>query len=359
MAKPPTGGLRRSDVPWAQLDGALNTDGFNLASGYAFDVAAGGQVGMSFNLQTYPGLKEWLNYDFEGLRDKLYATHPDWKASGLLDGGVADLNKIQAGLAAKFLSREPDDHITKKENLAMPFRFNLVGAATALTRDEFVKEQTEHAKRLRSAILADATAPGSLAVLAADEAQWITGWLSALENAGLLRALDQAPPIRNNPKVVSLNATLASGILLEKRGDSYRTQADVLGFFAKVQEWYGDTAKFAGDPSARKAGIEYIEYRRDDEGNEVEIPVPNMADPAAFNRHAQQQTHFLNFNVFAGGVDRIGIPAPHWRVGWQFQSSGSASAESHPIPATSGAAKRRCAKFNQFARPASIARCHC
>jgi len=301
----PTSGLPRADVPWAKLDGAQDTGGFNLAPGYAFDVAAGGFVGMSFDVQTYPGLKEWLNYDFEGLRDKLYATHPDWKAQGLLDGGVQSLNNIQAGLAAKFLSHEDDVHITKKEALAMPFRFNVAGAATALTRDEFVAEQTEHAQKLRAAILADATAPSALSVLAADSDQWVAGWLGALEAAGLLRPQSEAPPIRDNPKVVSLNATLATGILLARGGEDYRTQADLLGFFAKVQQWYGDTAKWAGDPNALKDGIEYTEIRTDDQGNEVEIPVPKMADPAAFDRHAAQDTQFLNFNIFAGGSTEL------------------------------------------------------
>ncbi|UUZ69428.1 putative Ig domain-containing protein [Polaromonas sp. P2-4] len=301
----PTSGLPRADVPWAKLDGAQDTGGFNLAPGYAFDVAAGGFVGMSFNLQTYPGLKEWLNYDFEGLRDKLYATHPDWKAQGLLDGGVQDLNKIQAGLAAKFLSHEEDVHITKLEALAMPFRFNLAGAATALTRDEFIAEQTEHAQKLRTAILADATAPSALGVLAADSEQWTAGWLGALEAAGLLRPLSEAPPIRENPKVISLNATLGTGILLAKGGESYSTQADLLGFFAKVQQWYGDTAKWAGDPDAAKAEVEYEEVRTDENGNEVYIPVPKMADAADFDRHAQQETQFLNFNVFAGGSTEL------------------------------------------------------
>ncbi|MBU3059582.1 hypothetical protein, partial [Pseudomonas indica] len=125
----PIDGTSRSDIAWAQLDGVQNTAGFNLAPGYAFDVPAGGFVGMSFNVQTYPGLAEWLAYDFEGLRDKLYAVRPDWKAQGLLDGGVQDLDRIAEGLAAKFISREPEEHITKLEALAMPFRFNVVGAA--------------------------------------------------------------------------------------------------------------------------------------------------------------------------------------------------------------------------------------
>jgi len=296
----PSDGTPRSDIPWARLDGVQDTFGFNLAPGYAFDVPAGGFVGMSFNVQTYPGLAEWLAYDFEGLRDKLYAVRPDWKAQGLLDGGVQDLDKIAEGLATKFQSKDPEVHVTKLENLAMPFRFNVVGAATPLTRDEFVADQSAHAKKLRSAILADTTAPSALATLAADEGQWVSGWLGALEAAGLLRPLDEAPPIRDNPEVLSLNATLATGILLGKGGDSYRTQADILGFFAKVQAWYGDTAKYAGDPDAAKAMIDYIEVREDGEGGSVEIPVPVMAEPEAFELNASHDTHFINFNIFAG-----------------------------------------------------------
>ena len=213
-------------------------------------------------------------YDFEGLRSKLYAIRPDWKAQGLLDGGVGDLDKIQRGLTKKFLSTEPDEHITKLEGLAMPFRFDTLGAATPLTREEFIAEQTEHAKRLRLAILADASAPSTLGVLAADEAQWVQGWLAALETAGLLRPSDEAPPIRQDGKIVSLNATLATGILLSKGGESYRTQGDLLGFFAKVQQWYGDTARWAGDPQARQAQVDYAEARKTEDGGVVLVPVP-------------------------------------------------------------------------------------
>ncbi|MDB5858608.1 MAG: hypothetical protein JWQ76_2297, partial [Ramlibacter sp.] len=295
-------GAVRNDIPWASLDGQLNTSGFNLTPGYAFDLAGGGFAGATFNVQTYPGLAEWIAHDFEGLRDKLYMVRPDWKAQGLLDGGVADLNKIQPGLAAKFLSDEPDDHITKKEALAMPFRFNVLGAATPLTRDEFIADQRAHAERLRNAILADDAAPPSLRVLAADAEQWAQGWLGALETAGLLRPVDEAPPIRNGAKVVSLNATLATGILLSKAGESYRTQADILGFFAQVQKWYGDTAAYAGDRNAVKAAIDHYEYRYDADGTEVQVPVPVLANPADYDLGAAGDTHFINFNIFAGGV---------------------------------------------------------
>ncbi|HEX8961620.1 MAG TPA: CARDB domain-containing protein, partial [Rhodocyclaceae bacterium] len=317
--------MSRTDIPWAKLDGVDNTSGFDLAPGYAFDVAANGYVGMTFNVQTYPGLAEWMAYDFPGLRDKLYALHPEWKAQGLLDGGPQDLDNISAGLTAKFLSTDPETHLTKKEALAEAFQFNIVGAATPITRDEFIADQTAHAKQLRQAILADATAPSSLAVLAADEGQWVNGWLGALELAGLLRPVDQAPPIRENPEVLSLNATLATGILLSKSGESYQTQADLLGFFAKVQQWYGDTAKYAGDPNAAKVATDHMETRTTSDGESVEVPVPVMADPAAFDQNATHDTHFLNFDVFAGGQAEMEY----------LRHIGLLDAEFNPLPAAS------------------------
>lgn len=124
----PTDGTPRKDVAWAQLDGTSNTSGYNLAPGYAFDVGAAGFVGATFNLQTYPGFAEWAAYDFEGLRDKLYMLRPDWKAAGILDAGVSGLNTISAELTAKFLSSEPEEHVTLLEALSLPFRFNVTGA---------------------------------------------------------------------------------------------------------------------------------------------------------------------------------------------------------------------------------------
>jgi len=50
----------------------------------------------------------------------------------------------------------------------------------------------------------------------------------------MLRPVDQAPPIRLQAKLVSLNATLATGILLGKGGDNYKIQASILSFFNTV-----------------------------------------------------------------------------------------------------------------------------
>jgi hypothetical protein len=290
----------RNDIPWAQLDGVQNTQGFNLAPAYAFDVQAGGFIGQSFTIQTFPGLNEWRNYDFEGLRDKLYATHPDWKAQGLLDGGVQDLNKIEQGLARRFLSEDPEVHgLTETEAISLSFQFNVTATAVALTRDQFVAEQQAHARQLRNAILADTQAPNALVNLAANETQWVEGWLAALEAAGLLRPVDEAPPIRDNALVLSLNSTLATGILLAKGGENYRTQADILAFFSQVQAWYGDTARFAGDNSAKKAIIDRVETRLPELGGEpVLSPVPAL-------RANSETGHSLNFNVFAGGTAEL------------------------------------------------------
>jgi hypothetical protein len=102
---------------------------------------------------------------------------------------------------------------------------------------------------------------------------------------------------------MSLNATLASGLLLGRGGENYTTQADLLGFFARVQQWYGDTARHAADPAAAIAPIEYMESRSTSDGGEVLIPVPqapSQADLLQGALDAAADTHFLNFNVFAG-----------------------------------------------------------
>ncbi|MBL8395672.1 MAG: hypothetical protein JNK99_13155, partial [Candidatus Accumulibacter sp.] len=300
----PSQGLNRSDIPWARLDALHNSNGSNLAPAYAWDVAGGGFVGSAFTLQTYPGLAEWLNWDFAGLREKLYTLRPTWRTQGLLDGGVADLDRIAAGLSRKFLSRVANEHLGGLETLAMPFRFDVVAAATPLTRDEFIAEQKSYASKLRAAIIGDPAAAPSLAALAADTGQWQSAWLAALEAAGLLQPSDEAPPIREQPKVLSLNATLASGIVLGKGGEIYRTQADLLGFFAKVQEWYGDTARYSGDPDARQAPVDYVEVRQSLDGT-VDVPVSHSAERGQFELAASHETHFVDFDVFVGGRSEL------------------------------------------------------
>jgi hypothetical protein len=249
-------------------------------------------------LKTYPGLKEWIAMDFEGLREQLYIIHPEWKAQGLLNNGINDLNKIQPGLATRFL--DPEERLTEKEALALAFRFNITAAATPISRTEFVKDQIKHALKMRDAILVDSVASMNLKALAADEMQWVQGWLAALEEAGLLRPENEAPPIRENIDVLSLTANLATGLLLSKAGESYKSQASIKAFFEQIQQWYGDTSKWAGDPEALKAQVAYYEIRTNDKGDQIESPVPKNISIEDLILNNQDNPHFINFNVFVG-----------------------------------------------------------
>src|SRR3546814_4363718 len=96
-----------------------------------------------------------------------------------------------------------------------------------MTRAEFVAFQTGQAKGLRDAILAAADAPPSLLALAASETQWTDLYLAALEEAGLLRPDGEVPPIRTQPHIVSLMATLAAGILYGPAGSDIRSDGDL------------------------------------------------------------------------------------------------------------------------------------
>ena len=63
-----------------------------------------------------------------------------------------------------------------------------------------------------------ATATEGLVLLAVDPDAWVAGYLGALEEAGLLQPDGTAPPATQNPKVISLLATLATGILAGPAG---------------------------------------------------------------------------------------------------------------------------------------------
>ena len=93
-----------------------------------------------------------------------------------------------------------------------------MAAATPMTRDEFVARQTAE----REAAHRDPGRPRRRA------RRWSTwpptrrpgsqSYLGALEEGGLLRPEDEAPPIRRDPKVVSTLAVLASGVLVGPAG---------------------------------------------------------------------------------------------------------------------------------------------
>ncbi len=237
---PPDGGL--TDVPWASLDSAINTTGYELAPGYVFDLATGTFTGLSFTAQTYPGLKELIDREFDALREKIYARYPEYR--GLLDNGPEGLDQISPGLYEIYQQVGSPLDPDMADQIA--FQFSIAAAATALTREEFIAQQTTEALKLRTAILADPTATQALVVLAADATQWTSLYLAALEEAGLLRPVDEAPPIREQPLVVSLMATLASGLLVGPAGSTIVSNGDLLSFFDHVRSWYGNDPGLIG-----------------------------------------------------------------------------------------------------------------
>src|SRR5205807_6711958 len=112
----------------------------------------------------------------------------------------------------------------------------------------------QQAEQLRTAILKDATASPSLLTLAADADGWDKLYLAGLEQAGLLRPDDALPPIRQDPLVISLTATLASGILAGPAGRQIITTGNLTDFFDHVRPWYGNDPKLLAppDPNAPK-----------------------------------------------------------------------------------------------------------
>src|SRR5262249_32662594 len=153
----------------------------------------------------YPGLKALSKVkvpaDFGLLRDELYARYPQLR--GKLEGGPGGLKELSQQLFDAYqelVSGDPNaDPIADLEPAKVTFQFQVTAWATALTRDEFVRRQSAEAEALRQAVLHDPTASPALAALAADRDTWVTAFLAALEQAGLLRPDDKAPPAREDP----------------------------------------------------------------------------------------------------------------------------------------------------------------
>src|SRR5262249_44501768 len=127
-------------VAWASLDPVVDTSGEDVATAYAIDLANRSFLGESLFVKTYP--------------------------DGLPPTAAKDI---------------PSD---------TAFQFHIIAAATPLTRDEFIAQQTQEAAKLRTKILQDPTASPSLQVLASDAATWNDLYLAALTQAGLLRPED-------------------------------------------------------------------------------------------------------------------------------------------------------------------------
>jgi hypothetical protein len=112
-----------------------------------------------------------------------------------------------------------------------------------------------------------------------DANAWIQSYFGALEQAGILRPVDSTPPIRTQPVVASLLATLATGVLLGRTGQTLVSTGDLIGFFENIRKWYGQDQL-----SAIPADAEYFS-----------VPVPDLSQ---FDLHLTSPTHTEGINVY-------------------------------------------------------------
>ncbi len=232
------------DVPWASLDPAVKTSltagkaGYWLAPGYLLDEHAEGFTGFTFDVATYPLLNELLSYDWDRIKGMAYTLFPELAETDALAAGPESLDAIAPGLYAEYLAQTLMSDPCYRSQYAA-FQFPIVAAATTMTRDEFVDHAVAEAMRLREAILEDTEAASALLSIAADEATWQQLYLASLEEAGILRPEDETPPARENPRLLSLMATLSAGILIGPAGSDIRTSGDIGNFFEQIRQWYG------------------------------------------------------------------------------------------------------------------------
>ena len=301
---PEHGGL--DDISWSSLDSAVNTNGHTIASGYLQDHDADGFTGFSFNIWTYPGLRELHFRNFPELRASLYALYPEHEKAGTLDDGPENLSDIIPGLYELWASGAavPDLFTIP----FIPHQTHLVAAATAMSRDEFIAHSLGESHQLRLAIVNDENASPALLNLAADEALWDDLFLASLEESGLLRPEDEAPPIRTRPQIISTLATLTTGILLGPAQDEIQKYDELTDFFEQIRQWYGHDRDLI-------APEDYIARRDAKHLN----PVPLLPKLDDFDLGLSRATHFQAFRVYVPWIEfeRRGAQLPA-----DFQISG-------------------------------------
>src|SRR3546814_255507 len=135
----------------------------------------------------------------------------------------------------------------------------------------------------------------SLRALAASETQWTDLYLAALEEAGLLRPDGEVPPIRTQPHIVSLMATLAAGILYGPAGSDIRSDGDLLGFFEQLRTLYGHD-------QGQMADIDYMDPRQSPRYI-GEVPIPALPDAADYDLGLSNPTYFEAFRNFVPWID--------------------------------------------------------
>ena len=294
---PESGDVR--DAPWASLDSAVNTDGYNITSGYLLDHDANGFTGFSFNVSTYPGLREMHDRQFELLKERLYSAFPEYERIGLLDDGPEGLDRLVDGLTLVWNTFGAIPDILTIPFI--PFDFNVVASATAMNRDEFIAHSLGEAEKIRTAILESEEAPGPLLAIAADKPTWDDLYIKALADGGILRSEDQPAPLRDHEYIVSVMSALASGILLGPAGEQLGDEVvrgpnnesgrdlDLLAFFDQLRLWYGHTE---GREAPREPNISPTHLNW--------MPaIPQFGD---YNLALSSPTHFESFRIYVPWV---------------------------------------------------------
>ncbi len=296
-----------ADVPWAELDPAVNTDGNLRTGGFVLDQDANGFTQFTVNLATYPGMQALNDHNWERCAE-LYAAYPELEQNGILDGGPESLDDFVPGLFERYDSAIGFP-LFPCETKMTPFRFHVTAAATAMTRDEFVAFVSQQAIQLRDAILADPLASSALLTVAADADAWRDLYLAALEESGLLRPETDVPSIRERDPVVSLMATLASGILVGPAGSEILAQGNLSQFFEQVRTWYGHERQLAD--------IEYWEQR-----SCGDQPVPAIPSFDEYDLGLTSPTHFETLRVYvpwlAWEERAAGLP-PQFQIDGPFE----------------------------------------
>src|SRR5690606_21722965 len=282
-----------------------NVDGQLLTSGFLYDHPADGFAGFSFNVITYPGLKEMADRAFDGFREQMARAFPQhdallaegesnigewWEAvKETVDEQLPGAGAVLDGLDFEGLYNQNTAVPSKDEIPFIPYRFHVVASATTMSRAEFVAFQSQQARDLRAAVLASDEAPAPLLALAADQGQWVELYLAGLEHAQLLRPEGEIPPIRDRQHIVSLMGTLASGILFGPVGSEIRSDGDLLGFFEQVRKLYGHQ-------EGLMAPIDFMDPRQSDRYT-GEIPIPLLPSFETFDLGLDNPTHFEAFRI--------------------------------------------------------------
>ena len=132
-------------------------------------------------------------------------------------------------------------------------------------------------------------------VLAADADSWASLYLTALQQAGILRPEDTPPAASTEPVLNSLMSVLAAGILAGPGGGDILAGGDLLGFFAKIHQWYGD------QPGTIYAGSDPHDLSAQGQ------PLP---DAATYDLQAAARTHFQAFPVYVRFANKSGFYFP-------------------------------------------------